>query len=239
MTAESEPKEKQSDNSAASRLATTATGKRDIVTRWGDEAYDLLMAIKGQQVQKRRVTLLRLADYRIAAAPLLRVYDRPDTINESNHYKHLRTDPVYKKAHQHLTNLALGIVQARQAAEIESAAAVVEHAAARLGLLSQSAVDVLESGLKAEKAIVVQQGEHMQYVEYVTDYGERRQAANSILDRSPQTAKSRKVQTEEKAPQYILDLVDMLREGAISAETLRAEFADDAARVLALAGSTE
>lgn len=188
---------KQQLNNSASRSRWTQASATSIRNVYGADAYALLMSIRGKGAQQRRLTLLRLADYKLAGLPLVRVFDLSDTINESNHYRHLRTSAEYKAAHQHLTELSRGILSGRESAQVEDMARLIAHSASRLGLLAAKAVDVLEAGLSAEKAIVTTShlgpNESTQEIQREPDYTERRQAANSILDRNDKTSKAKRL----------------------------------------------
>lgn len=196
---------KQVDNS---RIATTATSAAAIRARYDGDVYALLMAIRGSGNMLRRTTLLRIADYRLAGAPVVRVFDRDDTSNESTHYRNLNKFPEYKAAHDALTAIVTDIVQQRSAAEIASATAVVSHTASRLGLLAVAAVDVLEDGLSAEKSFVTQNEDGAPAIETAPDYAERRHAANSILDRVPALAKNQSIETHNTESDAPLSLSD-------------------------------
>jgi len=87
-----------------SSLAKTTETKRNAVSKeWGDVAADLLFAISGPHVRKKRRTLLVLASLSFSGLPISRAFDRTHfskdvTCSGPVHYKWKRNIPEYKAA---------------------------------------------------------------------------------------------------------------------------------------------
>lgn len=162
--------------------------------KWGSEAYQLLRAIKGRHSPLKRVTLIALADATFTAVSLKTALGSKQTASHTAHYKWMHNDAAYRAAFDFLvgSEAAPGIARQARDAELDqmlqAAVAQVEQAHLDLQLLSAEAVQTYAEMLKAETAVTYEG----QIFDHVADNRARIAAANAILDRIPQLAKTRK-----------------------------------------------
>lgn len=152
------------------------------LTNWGEEAHKLLKDIKGQHSHKKRLTLLALADCEYTGEAQGGVFKDPTCGSKTAHYKWLEEDTVYKAAYDFLVGNEETPGLARQKrqeeedeAELEAVTAV-SQARRKLKLLTMDAIKTLECALS------------------FGEWGESIRAANSILDRNPETMSGTKQQ---------------------------------------------
>jgi hypothetical protein len=181
------------------------------MNEWGEEAKALLKSIHGQHSTKKRLTLIALADATYAGKAQAAVFKNPSCASKVAHYKWLDNDPAYKAAYDYLvgSDVAPGVARARFMEDEEeretSALATIARARRKLRLLSGRAVDELEDLLNATITIH-KDGEP---ILTIADSQVRLRAANSILDRNPETAvNSRADHTTggDKLPQTVIYL---------------------------------
>jgi hypothetical protein len=156
-----------------------------ISSQWGEEAYRLIMAIPEPEVRKKRITLLRLADQRLAGLPLVHVFRVPGTGSERVHYAKWLKIPEYKAAYDYLMAEADKERELIEAGEMADAVTALELARRKLHLSSPAAVKALVEALDGRGLLVDRDGvEH-----WFDDHSTRIRAAQAILDRNPLTAK--------------------------------------------------
>lgn len=185
-----------------------STKKGDIATQWGKDAWELLTKIEPPYSSKKRLTLLLLANYRLQGAPVTHVFKREEAASFQTHYGKWMKIPEYKAAYDHLMGMATETVE-KKIEELEKDAVIqLETAIVNITRATSKAVKTLKDGLDAEIALTGfnPQTKQIEFVGKFPDNNARINAANSILDRVPDTAKNKK--QEIRTP----DMVKFIKE---------------------------
>ncbi|MCO5189391.1 MAG: hypothetical protein M9928_21770 [Anaerolineae bacterium] len=162
-----------------------------IRSRWGVEAWECLKQIRGANYEKRRRTLLLMADYKLAGKSLNAVFGRNDAISERIHYKHKANDSAYAAAFDFLigSDDAPGLVlrELERRSELESVSVIgaVEAAQRRLVLLSPAAVEAFADGLEAVTTLYATDKGRVVFEKEIPDHTTRLRAADMITRRVP------------------------------------------------------
>lgn len=164
-------------------IDTPSINGSDIKSDWGDRAWELLKQIRKpyNRVSLKRTTLLIIALYRLRGAPITHVFKREDAASFTSHYKWMHVekgDPAYRAAYAHLIDLATDSYEKQRDELVKDALIQVERARTNIQAMSSLATRVLKDGMDA----TTEEGHPL--------YAERRQAANSVLDRVPALAKN-------------------------------------------------